>query len=131
MGTWMYHLVKWSGLGYAPPISTEGMPMTPQPPATPGLLGTVKLPITAGIVAAIMALGLTVAFHLLLSYRPTLIFLAAALGGAATVTSGYYAAEALARTTRLNAEAQDTRRLLAAFDYVQRWNAPAFSETRK
>ena len=97
----------------------------------PGELATVQLPLTVGIVAAVAAVGLAAAFQVFTSYRPLVLFVAAALGGAASVTSAYYAAEALATTTRQNPEAIQRAKLLAAFQYIQRWNEPAFSETRK
>ena len=91
----------------------------------------VELSLSVGLAAALVVLGLVLAFAFLPSHRALVIFLSASTGGAATVTSAYYAAKALAATTIQNAEAIKTRKLLAAFEYIQRWNAPPFSETRK
>lgn len=111
----------------------------------PGEFG--RVPVTAGLLAAALALVLSLAYWLLPTLREVIVFVAAAATAAGTVVSTYYSSLAVRYTAKLNAEtareagqaaqlakdAQDaalTRAKKAvSLRIIERWNDPMFSRT--
>jgi TorA maturation chaperone TorD len=100
-------------------------------PESPGELAIVQFRVTVQILAGLVVALFGLLFYYLSSYRTLVAFVAAAIAGAAGAVSAYYAAKSLAATTVQNAEAVERKKLDSAFQFIQRWNDPAFSETKR
>ncbi len=104
---------------------------TKKPERVPGYLGRITVRVTVSLVALVIVLSATYLNYRFPSLREHMRFFGGALGIAAGVLAAYYGTKSLETTIGQRAEAQRAQNISRAFVYVDGWDKPDFSETRK
>jgi len=87
--------------------------------------------ITVGVLSAIFAAILVFAFWMWPSQRGIITFAAGCFGGAAAITAAVYAGRSLQLSARQQRAMLEEGKRLAAFRFVEQWNAPHFFHGKK